>query len=513
MDLGVVQTPDPSEELKRQAMAESQYTDATAGSGDLAAVRQAYKPSRFTKITFGAGAVASGVKTSAFDYFLLLFYSQVLGLDARLVGLAILIALIFDAISDPLVGYWSDNLRSRWGRRHPFMYAAAIPVALSFFLLWNPPSDASQQTLFWYLLVLAVTIRTAITLFETPSSALVPELTQDYDERTSLFSIRIFFGWFGGNIMSVMMFFLLFPMMISETFPDGRFNPDAYQVYGIVGSVAIFAAILICAFGTHSSIPHLRPAPEARNMTPGRIFREIFETLSEKSFIALFISALLGAIASGLAASLSFYFLTFFWAFSEIQTGVIMLGTFAAAIIGLVLAPIVTRKIGKKRGAMIVGLIAFVGSPFPIVLRLIGILPENGEPFVFWFVLITHIIDVGLIICFQILFFSMVADLVEQSEVKTGRRSEGVFTATVTFIRKCVQGLGVMGASFVLALAAFPVGSDTTEVSDAAIFKLGLYYVPIVLALWLAMIGAISAYKIDRTSHQGNLNTLRRKPG
>ncbi|MEN0651752.1 MULTISPECIES: MFS transporter [Hyphobacterium] len=464
------------------------------------------------KLAFGVGAVASGVKTSAFDYFLLLFYSQVVGLDARLVGFAILVALVFDAISDPLVGYWSDNLRSRWGRRHPFMYISAIPVALSFFLLWNPPADASQHVLFWYLLVLAVTIRTAITFFETPSSALVPELTKDYDERTSLFSLRVFFGWFGGNVMSVMMFFLLFPLLASEAFPDGRFNPDAYQVYGIVGSLVIFVAILVCALGTHSNIAHLEPAPPARQMTLKRIFGEIFETLSERSFVALFASALLGAVASGVAASLSYYFLTYFWSFSEIQTGVILLGTFVAAGIGLVLAPIVSRTIGKKRGAMIVGLIAFVGSPMPIVLRLIGVLPENGEPFVFWFVLITNIVDIGLIICFQILFFSMVADLVEQSEVKTGRRSEGVFTATVTFIRKSVQGLGVLTASFVLALAAFPVGGDTSDVSETAIWRLGALYVPTVLILWLAMIAAISAYKIDRTSHEINLEKLRTRP-
>ena len=87
--------------------------------------------------------------------FLLLFYSQVVGLDARLVGIAITAALVIDAISDPIVGYWSDNLRSRWGRRHPFMYAAAIPVSLSYFFLWSPPLDWSQMELFWYLLIMA----------------------------------------------------------------------------------------------------------------------------------------------------------------------------------------------------------------------------------------------------------------------------------------------------------------------------------------------------------------------
>ena len=80
-----------------------------------------------TKTAYGFGAVAYGVNNVGFDYFLLLFYSQVIGLDPRLVGVAIIVALVVDAISDPIVGYWSDNLHSRWGRRHPFMFAAAIP--------------------------------------------------------------------------------------------------------------------------------------------------------------------------------------------------------------------------------------------------------------------------------------------------------------------------------------------------------------------------------------------------
>lgn len=465
---------------------------------------------RRTKLALGIGAIAPGVKTGAFDFFLLIYYSQVIGLDARLVGLAILVALVFDAISDPIVGYWSDNLHSAWGRRHPFMYVSALPVALSFFLLWNPPEGASQQLLFWYVLGCAVVIRTAITFFETPSSALVPEITQDYHERTSLYSIRYLFGWIGGNTMTIMMFLVLFPMFVTESISDGRFNRDAYEVYGIVGSVVILLSILITSLGTHERIPYLMPAPEAQPFTLKRIFREIYETLADKSFVALFLASLIGAIASGLVSGLSLYFFTYFWAFTERQTGLILLGAFVAAFIGFFLAPRVSRALGKKRAAMIIGLLAFLGAPMPIVLRLFDLLPPNGTPFTFWFVVITNTLDVGLIVCYQILFNSMIADLVEQSEVKTGRRSEGVFTAAVTFTKKAVQGLGVMAASLVLALAAFPTGGDTTQVSDDAIWRLGAYYVPVILALWMTVIAVISTYRIDHAKHEANLQALNR---
>ncbi len=465
--------------------------------------------SRFTKLSFGVGAVASGVKTSAFDFFLLLFYSQVIGLDARLVGLALLITLVFDALSDPIVGYWSDNLRSSWGRRHPFMYAAIIPVTLSFFLLWNPPEGASQQVLFWHVLGFSVLIRTAITFFETPSLALVPDLTSDYDERTTLYSLRYFFGWTGGNAMSVLMFFFLFPFFATDAIPDGRFNPDAYVLFGVIGSAVIFIAITASSLGTHARIVHLKQAPPPRHMSLPIIFKEIFETLADRSFVALFIAAIFGAVGTGLASALSLYFFTYFWGFTDVQTGLIFLGTFVAAMIGLVLAPLVTKTIGKKRGAMIIGLIAFLGAPMPIVLRLIDVLPPNGTAFTFWFVVITNVIDVGLIICFQILFNSMIGDLVEQSEIKTGRRSEGVFTSSVTFIRKCVQGFGVMAASFVLAMAQFPTGADPSEVSDQTLWRLGAYYVPSILFLWLSMIAVVSTYRIDRETHEENLRKLR----
>jgi len=460
------------------------------------------------KSAYGFGSVAYGVNNGGFDYFLLLFYSQVIGLDARLVGVAILVALIIDAISDPIVGYWSDNLHSRWGRRHPFMLAAAFPVALSYFLLWNPPQGWSQTGVFWYLLALAVVIRTAITFYETPSSALAAELTDDYVERSSLISYRSYFGWTGGNAVTVLMFFFLFPLMATETIADGRFNRDSYELMGIIASLLIFTSILVCVFGTRSRIKYLKQPPPPRRITLITVFREIIESLSNRSFLALFIAALLGALATGLAASLTFYFYTYFWQFTSIQTGLILMGVFIAAIIGFMLAPIITRRIGKKMGAMVIGIIAFIGAPMPIMLRLLDVLPENGTPFVFWFVFTAGVIDLGLIICFQILYTSMMADLVEQSELKTGRRAEGVFFSSITFIRKSVQGFGLMLASLVLHLAQFPAGAAVEQVTDEVVWRLGAYYVPTILIIWMLMMAVISRYQLNRADHEENLRRL-----
>ena len=476
--------------------------EATAPNGS------GQKPSFWTKLAYGFGSAAYGVKDAGLKYFLLLFYAQVIGMDARLVSLAILIALVADAISDPIMGYWSDNFRSKWGRRHPFMYAAAVPVALSYYFIWTPPEGWSDQALFWYIVVLVITARTFITVYETPSAALAPELTDDYDERSSILSFRFFFGWFGGNAMSVIAFALIFPAFVTIAITNGQFNPDAYAFYGLFGSLVMFGAIMISALGTHHYIPRLRKAPPKRDMTLKMIFKEIYQTVSSSSFFALFFASLLGYTASGLAAGLAFYFSTYYWGFNSAQIGAITFGVFLSAFIGGGLAPIITRKIGKKRGAIIIGLIAFTGAPMPIFLRLIDVLPANGTPEIFWIILVTNTIDVGLIVCYQILAASMMADLVEQGEMKTGNRSEGLFFAAATFMRKFGEGFGIVVAGFVISAVGLAAGAQQGEVSDDTLWLLGAVYVPVILAIWLTMVAIIGFYRIDRNKHEQTVRDL-----
>ena len=123
---------------------------------------------RGTKLVYGLGSAAFGIKDAGFSTFLLIFYNQVLGVPATLVSLAISIALFADAFVDPVIGEISDNWRSRLGRRHPFMYAAALPTAFFYFLLWNPP-HLSTQALFLYLVATAVLVRATIAFYEFPA--------------------------------------------------------------------------------------------------------------------------------------------------------------------------------------------------------------------------------------------------------------------------------------------------------------------------------------------------------
>ena len=146
------------------------------------------------KLWYGLGQFAEGLKAEAFALLLLFYYTSVAGLAGELAGAAILIALISDAVTDPLVGVLSDRFESRWGRRHPFMLASALPVAGFLYLAFSPPPGLSQWGLFAWLATFSVLCRVGITFFYVPHMALGAELSSQYEERTSIVTTRFYFA-------------------------------------------------------------------------------------------------------------------------------------------------------------------------------------------------------------------------------------------------------------------------------------------------------------------------------
>jgi Na+/melibiose symporter-like transporter len=458
------------------------------------------------KLFYGLGAVAFGVISNGLSYFLLLFYNQVLGLPATWVGSAIMTALIVDAFSDPIVGYASDNLHSRWGRRHPLMYASALPVGVTYLLLWNPPSALKGGALFIYLLTLAIIVRITISFYEIPSSSLVAELTDQYDERTSLLSYRFFFGWWGGLAMAVTAYFIF--LRPSTRYPVGQLNLIGWHQYGTAAAIIIFVVILVSSIGLHPQIPHLQQPPPKRPFNVHRVAREFGETISNRSFLVLFISAIFGAAAAGVSSSLSIYFGTYFWELTPSQLGIITLGPFISSTVAMLAAPAISARTGKKQAAMWILGVATVCGPLPIVGRLVGLMPANGSPALLPILFVFTVLEVTLIITGSILLASMVADVVEDSQLQTGRRSEGVFFAALSFINKSVHGIGVLAATILLAAISFPEHAKPGQVNPHVIFNLGLVYVSLLLVLYLISLAFISGYRISRETHEQNLRKL-----
>ena len=181
-----------------------------------------------TKLNQGIGAIPDTVKNWVFNTFILLFYNQILGVEAFYISLVLAVAIVFDAVTDPLVASYSDNLQSRWGRRHPLMMFASLPLGIGIFAIFVPPVELSQAQLLGWLLMFVILTRGLMTLFFVPWAAIAAELSDDYHERTSVMSYRYAAGWIIG--MSFPFFIYSFVMTGSAEYPVGQLNPAGYPV-------------------------------------------------------------------------------------------------------------------------------------------------------------------------------------------------------------------------------------------------------------------------------------------
>ncbi len=209
---------------------------------------QARTLSGSVRFMYGLGLSAEGVKNNAFNLFLLFYYQQVAHLSAVLTGIALFIALCFDAITDPLVGLWSDGFSSRHGRRHPFMFAASIPLGLCFFAVFNPPAGASVAVLFAWLLSFACGTRFAMTLFAIPHQALVAELTEDYEQRTRLQSGRTVFAWLFG-LLNALLAYTVF-LKATSAYP---YDPAGFPAFALWGALVMVLTTALSSVGTRKA--------------------------------------------------------------------------------------------------------------------------------------------------------------------------------------------------------------------------------------------------------------------
>ena len=459
-----------------------------------------------TRLFYGLGSVAYGVKDNGFSSLLLLFYNQVLGLSAERVGLAIMLALVVDSVLDPLVGYISDNWHSRWGRRHPFMYFAAVPAALAFYMLWRPPIGLSQDQLFVYLLVTAVVVRSLITFYEIPSTALGAELSENYDQRTALFGYRFFFGWWGGLTMTVLALSVF--LRPDATHRIGQLNPEGYVTYGAVSGLLMVLAITLSAAGTHRFIPFLKAPPKRDRFSLADSLAEVRRTFANRSFLAIMGSGIFAAMATGLTLALNSYFVTYFWLLRSDQYAALLVSAYIGAFLALIIAPMLTKAFGKKSATICVYVLTAVIGPLPIMLRLVGLFPQPGAPLLLPLLFLNTVITVTLAICAGIMGAAMIADIAEDTELKTGNRSEGLLFSASSLVNKSVTGIGIFLSGAILAFVHFPNKAQPGQVPAETLLHLAYTYLPVFMTIQGISIGCLFFYTITRQKHEENLAAL-----
>lgn len=457
-------------------------------------------------VLYGVGSIANAVKSRGLAMFLMVYYNQVLGLPAAWVGLGTAIALIVDAFVDPAVGYISDNTRSKWGRRHPFMYAAALPVAILFFLIWNPPAGLSQPALFTYMMVCLLSIRVFDTFFELPASALAPELEDDYDRRTRLIAVRTFLSVLGSFGMTV----LAYQVFMRENADGGGgvLAREGYFAYSIACAIVIFTAILIASVSTHRFIPWLKTAPAQARSAMAQL-GEIFSTVRNRAFLAVCSSGMLIAISAATTGALAIYLGLFFWGLTQTQLTIIAGFAIVAAALGVTAAPILSQLVSKRTGAITGYIIGVFAEQGPFIGRLLGFMPENGDPLLFQILAVCAFINTLCWSMTGVLLTAMIADVVEDNAVRTGRRSEGLLFAADSLFKKISSAGGPMVAGLLLTAAAFPVGAQRGEVAPEVLRTLSLVYVPTMIAFYIVSITLLTLYTIDRKRHAANLAALR----
>ncbi len=464
------------------------------------------------KLSFGIGAVAYGIKDHGFGAFLLLYYNQVLGLPASWVGNALAGALIVDALLDPIIGHVSDHWRSRFGRRHPFMYFSALPVAVAYVMLWNPPTGLSQAQTIVYLIAITVMVRTFISMYEVPSAALIPELTPDYNGRTSLISYRFFFAY--GSTVLIGLIALKIFMQPTAAYPVGQLNPAGYVPYSYACGAFMFVAIIIAALGTQRYVmrnPVAPPAPTGKPFNLAHTLREARDTLGNRGVMPLLGAGMFGGLASYVASALQVYIYTFFWELNADQLGTLSIPSVIAAIFGMLLATRISTVYGKRNTSIGMSCFGLVLMSAPLILRLIGWFPENGSPVLVPILFAVACISTSCAIIGGIMWFSMTTDVVEDSQLRTGRRSEGLLFATTAFINKSVSGLGLAVGGWVLDLVAFPQQAVPGLVEQPVLTRLVVVKMVIAGLLYLIALACTASFPITAATHRDNVEKLARR--
>lgn len=473
------------------------------------AIRAAGRADTFNnKFWFGVGQAGEGIATTTMGAILMFYFSQVLGLDPRLAGLALLIAIVTDGVSDLLIGAWSDATRHRWGRRHPFMYASILPFSLSFILLFLPPEGLSQWALFAWLLGGSFLVRNAMTLFAVPHYALGAEMSSDHHGRTVVVSFRAFFGYVGRASVFLAGLVLFAP---SAEYPTGQLDPSRYPVYGLVLGLVILVLTLSSTWGTHSAIPHLPKASRQDRFSLLSAFSEMYRAAKVKSFQIFLIGFFIWVVGNVVFAILQIHLGTYFWELSPQQVFLLPLLGALAQLLATPIWVLVARRIGKKFCFILSGMGFCLFEAVLVFLKASGTISAD-DPGYLPFVFVGHFVTMMVGAAPAIVAGSMLADIADEYELKANVRREGVFFGTINFVVKISNGVGAQIAGFLVVAAGLQTRADPSMVPADVSNKLAWITVCVLLAFGLAATLFYLSYPLTKLRHaeiQAALRTRR----
>ena len=447
------------------------------------------------KFSYGLGQFGWASKDVCFHYFLFFYYTQFLGLSPSLAGLAAMLALIADGISDPIIGQISDNWAGKkWGRRHPFMALALIPYLAALLAIFNPPDSLEGTILFVWYLFFAITVRSFLTLFTVPHMALGAELTEDYSERTDISVYRNSLGYIGGLSVQVIAWFLVIPA--ATTAGDAG---EGYRNVGFVAAGLAFLGMSSALLGTRSRIPYLEKTSDAQKSRPWYYaFKDIVTVIKHPSAAVLFFASLVLTTQIGIQNTMLLHVNTYFYGFSSEQTGFFMLVIFLALLPASWLAVYGTKFLGKRSAVVSVVLVVAFVHPIASLAHLYGLAPPTSSTALVVFVCIFVVLQQTFYIAHINIAGAMLPDVVDEMELHTRLRQEGMLNSAMMLTQKVTFGFGSFFAGLAIDFAGFEGVRSVADTTPEMLSRLIWVYGPGISLLTLLGAWILSRYRLTQ---------------
>lgn len=452
----------------------------------------------------GEGSVS--ITMNGINNFAMLFYTQILGLSAAYAGIALSITTLWDAVTDPVMGHITDNTRSRFGRRHPYMFWGGLSLAVTFFLIWALPTGfSSPAAIFWCVLLLNLVMRTALTVFVVPYTALGFEICPEYVDRARLQGVRYFLNQMVNLVFGAFAWSMFFRDRWSESGQrvDGTLIPANYLVMAAVLSIATFLLIAACIFFTRRYAVDSRSMPmEGSGLTA--FFKDIGAIFRDR--IALYVFAFFGVsnLAMMLTGQMQMFTYVHYMEFTETgKTFVHGTGMVAFALGSLSLNRLV-RRFDKKPAGYIGILISITGGLALFTLFHGGLIePQQTWELAGWAIPLA-VISFAL---FQGMWWggcgilvplatSMIADVSAINKHRTGLLKDGSYSAVFSFFLKASSAVGLLLTGWMVSGAGMIPGGDTqTAEAVSAVAVMTFLSGPIVALVSFII---LKKYPIDR---------------
>ena len=430
------------------------------------------------KLAFGVGDLGPALVASIQGFFLNAFLLDIAGIRPAAAGVIFLIVKIWDSVNDPIIGGLTDRTNTRWGRRRPWLLFGAIPFGLAWFMQWLVP-DWSQTGLFWYYLVVALLLDTGFTAVNVPYTALTPELTQDYDERTSLNSFRFSFSIMGGLAA------LIIHSVLIEAFPSVT---QGYAISAaVMAGVIVLSNFITFAFTEES---HFKEASEEDD--PGFV-EGVKIALKNRPFLYVVTIYLMSWLCIQFVQANMLLYVRY-WVGGEDRFIQLAFALQVSAFVFLLIWSKVSQKWGKQK-------VYYVGMSFWIVVEIIIFFVQPGQ---FNLVLgLAVLAGVGVSVGYLIPW-SMLPDVVELDELETGQRREGIYYGFFVFLQKLGISLGLALSNFALEAAGYINAEDLSNLPQqpTAVLTALRIFVSIVPAVVLLLsFPVVRSYPITREKH------------